>query len=86
MITLEFVYVLMGLMVAGIAIVNLRDRTSPKRYNNAAFWGLYAISFLVGSHLPFLAGFVGGHDEGAFAGAGQDSYFAHGDSSSSGSG
>jgi uncharacterized membrane protein len=59
MITLEFVYLLMGLMVAGVAIVNLRDRSSPKRYNNAAFWGLYAISYLVGSHLPnFVNGLV----------------------------
>ena len=49
MITLEFVYTLMGLMMAGIAIVNLRDRSSPKRYNNAAFWGLYAVTFLAGS-------------------------------------
>jgi uncharacterized membrane protein len=54
MITLEFVYVLMGLMMGGIAVVNLRDRSSPKRYNNAAFWGLYAVTFLVGSHLPDL--------------------------------
>jgi len=52
MITLEFVYVLMGLMLAGVAIVNLRDRSSRKYYNNAAFWGLYAISYLVGTHLP----------------------------------
>lgn len=52
MITLEFVYILMGLMMAGVAIVNLRDRTSAKRYNNAAFWGIYATTFLVGSHLP----------------------------------
>ena len=59
MITLEFVYWLMGLMVAGIAIVNLRDRSSPKRYNNAAFWGLYAVSFCVGSHLPnFVNGLI----------------------------
>ena len=59
MITLEFVYWLMGLMVAGVAIVNLRDRSSPQRYNNAAFWGLYAISFLVGSHLPnFVNGLI----------------------------
>ena len=36
MITLEFVYVLMGVMMAGVAIVNLRDRASKKRYNNAA--------------------------------------------------
>ncbi len=52
MITLEFVYVLMGVMMLGIAIVNLRDRSSPKRFNNAVFWGLYGVSFLVGSHLP----------------------------------
>jgi uncharacterized membrane protein len=54
MITLEFVYILMGLMMAGVAIVNLRDRASSKRYNNAAFWGIYAITFLAGSHLPNL--------------------------------
>lgn len=52
MITLEFVYTLMGLMMVGIAIVNLRDRSSPKHYNNAAFWGMYGITFLAGSHLP----------------------------------
>jgi uncharacterized membrane protein len=52
MITLEFVNVLMGLMMAGIAIANLRDKTSTKRYNNAAFWGIYAVTFLAGSHLP----------------------------------
>ncbi len=54
MISLEFVYVIMGLMWIGIAIVNLRDRTSRKRYVNAAFWGLYAITFLAGTHLPNL--------------------------------
>lgn len=54
MITLEFVYVLMGVMFVGVAIVNLRDRTSPKRYVNGAFWGLYAITFLVGTRLPNL--------------------------------
>jgi uncharacterized membrane protein len=52
MITLEFVNVLMGLMMAGVAVVNFRDRAAPKRYNNAAFWGLYAITFLFGSYLP----------------------------------
>ena len=55
MITLEFVNVLMGLMMAGVAIVNIRDRTSRKRYNNAAFWGLYALTFLAGSYLPNFA-------------------------------
>jgi uncharacterized membrane protein len=54
MISADFVYDLMGLMMAGIAIVNLRDRSSAKRYNNAAFWGLYAVTFLAGSRLPDL--------------------------------
>jgi uncharacterized membrane protein len=52
MITLEFVNVLMGLMMAGVAIVDARDKTNPKRFNNAAFWGLYAVTFLAGSYLP----------------------------------
>ena len=59
MITLGFVYTLMGVMMLGIAIVNFRDRESPKRYNNAAFWGLYGVTFLFGSHLPnFLNGLL----------------------------
>lgn len=59
MITLEFVYVLMGVMMAGVAIVNLRDRASKKRYNNAAFWGLYAVTFIAGSRLPsFVSGLL----------------------------
>lgn len=52
MITLEFVYVVMGVMTAGVSIVNLRDRASRKRYVNGTFWGLYAITFLIGSRLP----------------------------------
>jgi len=54
MITLGFVYTLMGFLMAGVAIVNFRDRSSPKRYNNAAFWGIYATTFLFGSLLPDL--------------------------------
>ena len=52
MIGLEFVYVLMGVMMFGIAAVNLRDRSSRKRYVNGAFWALYGVTFLVGSRLP----------------------------------
>ena len=59
MITLEHIYWLMGLMMAGVAIVNSRDRTNPRRFNNTAFWGIYAITFLVGSRLPDLvSGFL----------------------------
>jgi uncharacterized membrane protein len=56
---LDFVYALMGLMLAGVAIVNVRDRGNPKRFRNAGFWGLYAISFLAGSRLPdFVNGLI----------------------------
>jgi uncharacterized membrane protein len=54
-ITLEHVYWLSGLMMAGVAVVNWRDRSNPRRFNNSAFWGVYAITFLAGSHLPDLA-------------------------------
>ena len=54
MITLEFVYLLTGVMVGGVALVNLFDPSNPKRLNNALFWGIYSITFLVGSHLPNL--------------------------------
>jgi uncharacterized membrane protein len=54
-ITLEHIYWLSGLMMAGVAIVNWRDGTNPRRLNNTAFWGIYAITFLAGSYLPDLA-------------------------------
>src|SRR5918911_371194 len=55
MITLEFVYLLTGLMVGGVALVNLFDASNPKRFNNSLFWGIYAATFLFGSRLPNLA-------------------------------
>ena len=54
-ITLEHIYWLTGLMMASVAVVNLRDPSNPRRFNNAAFWGIYATTFLIGSHLPDLA-------------------------------
>ncbi len=55
MITLEHVYWVMGALSAGVAIVNVRDPGNPRRYNNAAFWGLYAVTFFLGSRLPHFA-------------------------------
>ncbi|MEO7996041.1 MAG: DUF979 domain-containing protein [Gemmatimonadaceae bacterium] len=52
MIKLEFIYILMGLMFAAVAIVNARDASNPKRFVNTTFWGIYAITFLAGSYLP----------------------------------
>jgi uncharacterized membrane protein len=45
----------MGLLLAGVSFVNARDASNPRRWNNAIFWGLYAITFLVGSRLPHFA-------------------------------
>jgi len=55
MITLEHVYVLTGAMFALFAIGRAQDRSSPRRWRSAAFWAIYAFSFLAGSHLPDLA-------------------------------
>ena len=45
------VYVLAGLMFAAMALMSARDRANPRRRRNAAFWGLYAVSFLFGDLL-----------------------------------
>ncbi|HEX6626768.1 MAG TPA: DUF979 domain-containing protein [Gemmatimonadaceae bacterium] len=59
MITLEHIYWLTGLMMAGVSVVNWRDHTNRRRFNNTAFWGVYAITFLFGSRLPDLvSGFL----------------------------
>lgn len=55
MIRLEAIYILMGLMLIGVAVVNARDGGDPRRFSKAAFWGLYAASFLFGSRLPDFA-------------------------------
>lgn len=55
MIGVEFLYRLMGLLTASAALINLGDRDNPNRYANAAFWGLWAVSFLFGTYLPDLA-------------------------------
>jgi uncharacterized membrane protein len=47
-ITLHWLYVLVGLMFAGFAVLSGLDRTNPKRLGNAAFWGLMSVSLLAG--------------------------------------
>ena len=49
MITLEHVYVFAGLVFAGFAFLGARDVEHPRRYWNAAFWAVFALSFLIGS-------------------------------------
>jgi uncharacterized membrane protein len=55
LITIEHVYILTGAMGAAFALLSARDRTNPKRFGNAAFWGLLSASFLFGSELSDFA-------------------------------
>jgi uncharacterized membrane protein len=45
-------YVLVGLLFAATAIMNLRDRSNPRRFTTALFWGLYALLYLAGGRMP----------------------------------
>lgn len=55
MIRLEHLYLLTGLMFAGFALSHLRNRSNPRRWRSALFWGLYALILVAGSFLPDLA-------------------------------
>lgn len=52
MITLTFVYWLMGLYFAALAWRGLRDAANPRRYTTALFWGVIAALMFVAEHLP----------------------------------
>jgi uncharacterized membrane protein len=49
---LDDFYVLVGLLFAATAFMNLRDRSNPRRFTTALFWGLYALLYLGGERLP----------------------------------
>jgi len=51
MIKLSAVYILAGLVFAAFAVLSAMDRNNAKRFGNAAFWGLVAVSFLAGDRL-----------------------------------
>ncbi len=55
MITLEWLYILTGFFFAAWSILSALDRTNGKRWGNAAFWGLLAISFFFGTHFSEFA-------------------------------
>ena len=51
MIGLAQVYLLTGLIFAIFALLSVRDTSNPKRWSNAAFWALVAVSMFVGNRL-----------------------------------
>ena len=48
MITVQHVFYLVGALFAAWALLSLGDRTNKKRFGNAAFWGLVALSLIAG--------------------------------------
>jgi uncharacterized membrane protein len=56
-VTLQWTYSLLGAMFGAFAILSALDRSNGKRFGNAAFWGLMALSLLAGS---WLGDFVNG--------------------------
>jgi uncharacterized membrane protein len=52
MIGLPVLYIIGGLFFAAMALGALTDAGHPKRFGNAAFWGLMAVAFLAGDRLP----------------------------------
>ncbi len=55
MIRVGAVYILAGLMFAAFAVLSALDRKNGKRFGNALFWGLVAVSFLAGDRIGDLA-------------------------------
>lgn len=50
--SIQLLYILVGLILAITAVMTLADKQHPKRYTSALFWGLYALVFLIGDQLP----------------------------------
>ena len=55
MIVTQHVFWFVGALFAAWALLSLGDRTNPKRFGNAAFWGLVALSLLAGHELGDVA-------------------------------
>ena len=51
MITLAYIYILVGVFFAIISVLSLIDKANPRRALNFLFWGLLAVSFLAGAYL-----------------------------------
>jgi uncharacterized membrane protein len=55
MITIQHVFYLVGALFAAWSLLSAFDRTNPKRFGNAAFWGLVALSLIAGHRLGDVA-------------------------------
>lgn len=53
--SLQFLYLLVGLLLGTVALLTLLDRDHPRRFTSALFWGLYAFIYLAGDYIPAAA-------------------------------
>ena len=51
-IPIQYLYYLVGIVLAATAIMTLKDASNPRRYSAGLFWALYSMVFLVGEQLP----------------------------------
>ncbi len=51
MITIQAVYILVGVLFVAFAILSVRDTANPRRWTTGLFWALFAVSFLAGDLL-----------------------------------
>lgn len=57
--SLGFLYILVGLLLAFVALLTAFDRAHPRRFTSSLFWGLYASVYLAGDFMaPALAGAI----------------------------
>lgn len=57
--SLQLLYVLVGLLLAFVALLTALDRAHPRRFSSSLFWGLYASVYLLGDFMaPALAGAI----------------------------
>ncbi|MBU6299421.1 MAG: DUF979 domain-containing protein [Alphaproteobacteria bacterium] len=54
MIGLDAIYIVAGLMFAAFATSHALDRSNPRRWRSAVFWGCFAVIMIAGSWLPHL--------------------------------
>ncbi|MBP1765395.1 MAG: hypothetical protein H6Q65_2453 [Firmicutes bacterium] len=51
LISLNYIYIILGALLAVVALLSFLDKGNPKRFLTGSFWGLYAITFLFGNNI-----------------------------------
>jgi uncharacterized membrane protein len=58
-VSFDSVCLLAGVLLGAVSFMSLRDASNPKRLSTAAFWGMYALIYLLGERIaPLVAGLM----------------------------